>query len=363
MPTRKVHTSARIDPGRSLTTLRRRFPRRIRWVHAVLAAAPLVATAILTVPSTPAFPAGDPARTGGATGTAEPPRVTPVQGQSWLRHLGLTVDETNLGKMGGAGPIPATARREPEIGRQAPAPPSALTTILRRFLSLFRTDEQRAHGVLDEPFQLTGADLYRLNCQSCHGPDGTGAPPEIKSLLGPVRGASAAALERRMRTLDRPISAKMADQLASQAEEVIRQRLIEGGKRMPAFAHLRGDEVDALLGYLGVLAGVPATSRTTMLVSQSAARVGEHVIKGTCHICHDATGPGAGHMGMMQRTIPSLASMPRQQSLGSVQRQVQYGSSGMMMMMGGQSMPSMPYLTQEEIAAAYFYLAYYPPRP
>jgi hypothetical protein len=41
-------------------------------------------------------------------------------------------------------------------------------------------------GRLVEP---SGADLYRLNCQSCHGAEGTGSPPEIKSVLGLVQGS------------------------------------------------------------------------------------------------------------------------------------------------------------------------------
>lgn len=68
-------------------------------------------------------------------------------------------------------------------------------------------------------------------------------------------------------------------------------------------------------------------------------------------------------MMMMSGLIPSLASMPREQSLDAVVRQVRYGSSGMMAMMGGPRMPAFPYLTDEEIAAAYLYLAYVPPEP
>jgi mono/diheme cytochrome c family protein len=99
-------------------------------------------------------------------------------------------------------------------------------------------------------------------------------------------------------------------------------------------------------------------------VTQTAARVGEHVMKGTCHICHDATGPGGGHMSMMTGIIPSLFSIPRQESLGTVLHQVEYGSSGMMMMMmAGQRMPALPYFTKDEIAASYFYLIDYPPEP
>jgi mono/diheme cytochrome c family protein len=298
---------------------------------------------------------------GGET-TASSPVVTPVKGPSWLDHLGLQVSQTRMGEMGGSGPPPAGDRREPDVAGVATASPGPLESIMRRFLSVFRSQPEQP-AAFAETFQLAGADLYRLNCRSCHGPGGEGAPPAIKSLLDPVRAASPALLQERMKAAGHPITAAMAEQLASQAEAAIRDRLAHGGKQMPPFGHLRGDEVDALLGYLGQLAGLPPTARTDMLVPQSAARVGEHLVKGTCHICHDATGPGGGHMAMMRGIIPSLASFPRQQSLDSVLRQVEYGSSGMMMMMGGQRMPALPYLTEEEVAAAYFYLAYYPPQP
>ena len=39
------------------------------------------------------------------------------------------------------------------------------------------------------PVEPSGADLYRLNCQSCHRAEGTGSPPEIKSVLGLVQGS------------------------------------------------------------------------------------------------------------------------------------------------------------------------------
>lgn len=86
-------------------------------------------------------------------------------------------------------------------------------------------------------------------------------------------------------------------------------------------------------------------------------------MKGTCHVCHDATGPGSGHMMMMRGTIPSLASFPEEKSPDDLIRKVRYGASGMMGMMGGGRMPTFRYLTEEEIVAAYLYLANYPPRP
>jgi len=218
------------------------------------------------------------------------------------------------------------------------------------------------NAILSKSFVLAGADLYRLICQSCHGTDGKGAPPEINSLIGPVQGASAAMIQQRMKDRGTEISHEMAKEMAAEAEKSLLDRLQSGGKAMPPFKHLRRDEIAALLAYLDQLAGVPASHHSGELVAESAARVGEHLVKGTCHVCHDATGPGGGHMAMMRGVIPSLASLPREQSLSSVIQQVQYGSSRMMMM-HGQRMFAFSYVTDQEIAAAYFYLEAYSPRP
>jgi mono/diheme cytochrome c family protein len=235
---------------------------------------------------------------------------------------------------------------------------------MHRYMSVFRSNPPQASQTLNEPLMLAGEDLYRLSCQSCHGADGKGAPPEINSLIDPVQGTSTVLIKRRMEARGTPISDEFAQQLAAEAQKTLHDRLQNGGKKMPPFRHLRGDEVEALIGYLQKLAGVPSPKNANLLVRESAARVGEHVIKGTCHICHDATGPEGGHMMMMRGIIPSLASLPQGHSLGSVEHQVEYGSSGMMrMMMGGETMPALPYFTQEEIAASYFYLVEYPPQP
>ena len=220
--------------------------------------------------------------------------------------------------------------------------------------------------MLNEGFVLAGADLYRMNCQSCHGPDGRGAPPEIKSLIEPVQGTSVAMIKKRMDARGTPIDDSLAKQLAAEAEATLRKRLQNGGEKMPAFPHLEGEEVEALIGYLQQFAAVPSPKNSNLLVRESAARVGEHVVKATCHLCHNATGPGGGHMMMMRGIIPSLASLPEDHYLSSIERQVHYGSSPMMQMMGrmgGDVMPAYPYFTEEEIAAAYFYLVEYPPQP
>jgi mono/diheme cytochrome c family protein len=291
------------------------------------------------------------------------PVVTPVEGPSWIEHLGIAdTRETHMGQMGGDKAAPGSRRKEPSLAEEGEYS-ARMHGIMRRMLPLLRSDSRRASELMNESFVLTGADLYRLNCQSCHGPDGKGAPPEIKSLIDPVRGTSPALTVQRMQKLGRSIGRGMVDDLAAQAEKTIRQRLQEGGEKMPPFRHLQGNEVDALLNYLKKLAGLPRSEWKVVQVPQSVARVGEHVVKGTCHTCHDATGPGSGHMMMMSDIIPSLASFPEQESLQNVVRQVEMGSSGMMAMMGGQTMPAFPYLTEEEVAAAYLYLAQYPPRP
>ncbi len=262
--------------------------------------------------------------------------VTPVKGPSWLQHLRIAIAETHLGQMGETATAPGTARREPPLAEHQTVQPLA------------------------ETFELTGADVYRIDCRSCHDPEGDGAPPEIRSLIGPAQGTSPALIERRMEQRGAPISEAMATQLASQAEKAIRDRLQHGGEKMPSFGYLRPAEVALLLGYLRQLAGAPDTEHVAA-VKESGAHVGEQVIKGTCHIGHDATGPGGTRMMIMMRgIIPSLASLPDDHSLEAVIRQVHYGTR-MMMMMRGNRMPPFPYLTDEEIAASYLYLQAYPP--
>lgn len=284
--------------------------------------------------------------------------VTPVAGRSWIKHLGVSVEETRMGQMGGASPPADTPRQEPSLEAGGA---DGLGMSIRRFFEL--SPDEGSSRALDEPFVLTGADLYRLNCQSCHGPNGEGAPPEINSLRGPVEGTSPSLILRRMRTRGAPIDEDYARELAAQAEKPLRDRLVHGGKKMPPFRHLEGEEVEALLGHLERLVGAPEAEGADLRVTESAARVGEHLVKGTCHVCHDATGPGGGHVMMMRRGIPSLASFPEQKSAGDVIRKVREGASGMMGLMGLERMPRYPYVTEEEVTAAYLYLAVYPPQP
>ena len=101
---------------------------------------------------------------------SQDPVVTPVAGPSWLNRLGLTYRESTLGRGGATyGPPPTAPTYGPPITPR-PSPPSA------------------APLVLGKPVVLSGADLYRLNCQACHRAEGTGAPPEINPFWGSCRG-------------------------------------------------------------------------------------------------------------------------------------------------------------------------------
>lgn len=291
------------------------------------------------------------------------PTITPVSGRSWLRHLNADIEATAMGQRGGISPPPATARVEPRPFVEDRSRRGFFRALTDGIASLFRRGERGGSEALNEPFILTGADLYRLNCRSCHGVDGSGSPPEVESLLDPVRGTSPALIRRRMEERGLAIDEDFAGELAAEAMEAIRERLAGGGEKMPAFRHLEGVEIDALIAYLKELAGVPGDEIPDLRVTQPVARVGEHLVKGTCRVCHDATGPGGGRMMMMRGGIPSLASLVSQRSPREVTRKVLRGSSAMMGMMGRTRMPRFPYLTEEEVLAAYLFLANYPPRP
>jgi mono/diheme cytochrome c family protein len=283
------------------------------------------------------------------------------QGPSWLKHLGLTVSQTRMGQVGGTDSLPASTHGKQQLIAGTPAPPGNLNSTIQRFLATFHSGSKPASEILDEKFLVAGSDLYRWNCQACHGPAGQGATPEINSVLGPVQGTSPALTRKRMEARGLDVDDDMVQQVSELAEGSLRDRLQHGGKSMPSFEYLRADEVEALFGYLEKLSEVPPTKRDGLLVPESAARVGEHIVRGTCHICHNAAGPGSGHVAMMQGTIPSLASIPKEHSLSGVVHQVQYGSCGMMKITGGDVMPAYPYFTEEEIAAVY--LVAYSARP
>jgi cytochrome c5 len=248
-----------------------------------------------------------------------PAAVSPVSGQSWLHRKGLDYRDTSLGRGAGRyGPSPTDPA--------APRPPVSLTMGTR--------------------LEIAGADIYRLNCQACHRAEGTGAPPEIKAVLLTVQGST---LQQMRSTVSR------ADLLA---------RIEKGGQKMPPRAHMDAVDRDLLYAYLLARGGSSASAPTQHNIT--ADRLGEHVVKGTCHICHDAVGPRPSDKAMLDGAITSLASLMNDRSIVEFVNKAERGALAVMGTPPAPHRGRMPvfyYLKDHELAAAYLYLKRYPPKP
>lgn len=268
-------------------------------------------------------------------------QVTGVAGESWLSHIHRTFEETSMGKTGRLGPPTSMG------GEETPGWPRRLSA-----------DSAR------QTVTLKGSDLYRLNCQGCHGESGVGAPPEIYSVINPTRATSIAVTMERMKNLGMDISRADAAQLANQAKTTLLQRLHSGGTDMPAFPHLSEPEVRAIFAYLKQLAGVPGAEKQQAAVVESRLRVGEHIVKSTCHICHDAAGPNPNSEQLLNGAIPPLNTLTTRTSLPQFDRKIRSGAPILMgtppSLFRGR-MPVFYYLGEDEVADAYLYLRLYPP--
>ena len=281
---------------------------------------------------------------GQAIGTKDPP-VTPVQGESWLNHLHRPLNESSMGRTALLGPAPTSP------GQQSPA---------------WQMNLSRDYGA--PAVSLHGSDLYRMKCQGCHNESGLGAPPEINSIIDPVRATSAATIAARMKAAGREADRPMINELAKQSYVLLMQRLHEGGKDMPP-PNLTEPELRAVFAYLEQLSGVIGAEKKQVELKESRYRVGENVIKSTCHTCHSASGPNPTPQQLLDGAIPPLSSLTTRVSLSEFVRKV---TSGAPILMGGSPnsyqdyyrgrMPVFSYLSQDEAAAAYLYLLLYPPR-
>jgi mono/diheme cytochrome c family protein len=280
-----------------------------------------------------------------STKTREPV-VTPVAGPSWLNRLGIRYSETSLGRSAatyGPPPTPPTYGPPPT---QRPSQPTAAPLPVGR------------------PVVLSGADLYRLNCQSCHRAEGTGSPPEIKSVLGPVQGSSLELVRRHLQDQGKPATRSAARAEASRVRTDLYRRIQHGGQRMPARAHLKEADINAVYAYLTQLAGAPDAPPQSRQTT-SWARLGEHVVKGTCHICHDAVGPRPSGQAILLGTIPPFTTLLEDKPVVAFVTKVR---SGAPVTMGDPvfhyrgRMPVFPYLQDSEVAAAYMFLVDYPPQ-
>ena len=134
---------------------------------------------------------------------------------------------------------------------------------------------------------------------------------------------------------------------------------------MPPLAHLRDDDLAVLYAYLTQLAGSPdAPAQLHRTVTW--ARLGEHVVKGTCHICHDAVGPRpSAEALLLQGRIPPFTTLLEDKAVAGFVTKVRDGAPVMtrdpVFHYRGR-MPVLSYLREVEVAAAYMFLADYPPQ-
>lgn len=102
---------------------------------------------------------------------------------------------------------------------------------------------------------LSGSDLYRINCASCHGLDrkGTNLAPSLLS-----------------------VSSRWT-------KEKVKEILRNGRGKMPSFGHLSPKERDALLAFLF------GERDKRVRVKLNLVRLGEQIVKGNCVSCHRLT--------------------------------------------------------------------------
>lgn len=262
--------------------------------------------------------------------------ITAVTGESWLHHLHRSFDETSMGKTFRLGPPdPATDLAAPHL----------------------RSSNMGARI-------LHGSDLYRLNCQGCHGESGLGAPPEIGSVINPVRATSKVLVSERMKEAGMEISRRQTAELVSQSRDLLLKRLHEGGQDMPSFHYLSEAEIRSLVAYLKQLAGVPGAEKDQVTIQESHDRIGELIVKSTCHTCHSATGLNPTSAELFEGVIPPLSVLPVRVNRAQLVRKV---TSGAPVVMGTPSsvyrgrMPVFGYLSEDEAADIYKYLTRYPP--
>jgi mono/diheme cytochrome c family protein len=265
------------------------------------------------------------------------PVVTPVAGPSWLKRLGLSYRSTSLGR--------ASGRYGPNPNEQTPR-----------------------HEVLALPagrsVEVTGADLYRQNCQACHTAEGTGTPPDVRSLLPMVQGSSIQLMQQKLRHEGHGGDVATARKQAIQMKRDLYTRIRQGGEKMPARAHLDDADLEMLYAYLTKLADAPDTKPLTQR-TVTWERLGETVVKGTCHICHDAVGPRPTAQASLNGAIPPLSALRADKSVVDFVNKVRSGAATTMGDLPFHYRGRMPvffYLKGYELAAAYLFLNDFPPQ-
>jgi len=262
-----------------------------------------------------------------------PEKSTATLGESWIGHLRLSLQNTSLGGVGGWGPA------VPQTGPGSSPPP---------------------RESLDQPFLLSGRDLYRLNCQACHRGDGGGAPPEVLPVTSLVRATSSRYFRDKMKERGLPVDEAQLARNAADAEASLRKRIRSGGEKMPPFPQLDRAETESVIAYVKQLSGVSEAGQAPRPLEEPVTRVGELLVKGTCHVCHDAAATGLGYR-VDDGMPPALSLFTERRTPAQLIRKVREGLAEPSLSARHGRMPLFDYLTPEEVTAAYMYLLTEPP--
>ena len=171
-------------------------------------------------------------------------------------------------------------------------------------------------------------------------------------------------LPNAMKKIGMELNRRQTAQMVSEARNALLTRLHDGGTSMPSFQHLNEAETRSLVAYLQQLAGIPGAEKQQAAIQEPRARIGELIVKSTCHICHSATGSNPTPAALLAGAIPPLSSLPVRVSQAQLVRKVTRGAP---VVMGAMSstfrgrMPVFDYLTADEAADVYEYLIHYPP--
>lgn len=133
---------------------------------------------------------------------------------------------------------------------------------------------------------------------------------------------------------------------------------------MPPFSYLRETEIRSLIAYLKQLAGVPGAERGQVAVKESPDRVGELMVKSTCHVCHGAAGLNPNPQELLEGAIPPLNTLTTRTSRLELVRKVTNGAPinmGTPPLPYRGRMPVFDYFSGEEAADVYLYLTRHPP--
>ena len=152
---------------------------------------------------------------------------------------------------------------------------------------------------------------------------------EINSIIDPA-ATSVRLVQERMKKVGTSLSAAQATQLTQQAQAALLQRLHDGGKSMPPFSQLNEAEVRSILAYLRQLAGFPGAENEQIAVSESPVRVGELIVKSTCHICHSAAGPNPSPEQLLNGVIPPLETLTTRKNQSGLVEKVTEGAPVLM---------------------------------